>query len=140
MTENIRAFAARFIEQISDRLYDPNPRIDGYDRAEMIDALTGEFAAGISAWLRDTLPFVDELLPIEAWLVSVSAPDEEDDGARRVYYDDESGLWGILDADGEIEYEATFDTRAEAAQIAAAHDAGADTYEDALAMIERGDL
>lgn len=75
MTENIHAFAARFIAQISDRLYDPNPQIDGYDRAEMVDALTGELAAGISAWLRDTLPYVDELPPIEAWLVSVSAPD-----------------------------------------------------------------
>lgn len=66
MTENIHAFAARFIAGISDQLYDPDPQADGYTQAKLTARLTDELTAGITVWLREALPFVDELPAVGA--------------------------------------------------------------------------
>ena len=50
---------------------------------------------------------------------------------------EEDGKFGIL-CDGGLEYETTFDTYDEAKMIAAAHDAGAETYEDAITWLVEG--
>lgn len=55
----------------------------------------------------------------------------------RAVFESDSGQFGI-ECDGAIEYDGdSFASRADAQAIATAHDNGARTYEDAVAMVER---
>lgn len=59
-------------------------------------------------------------------------------GSLQPFHDPGSGKWGIIDAQhGGLVYEAAFDSEAGAAAICRAHnELGADTFEDAIILLE----